>query len=217
MNNCGWILFSFSFWLGGYWYIIHKKDRDIIPALFDRNTEIQHSYLTFVLMIIFFITYPIFTYYNRIPTGTESCSKDFANILWDIVRAGNCILICCWNGGLLMHLKLCNWIQYRLNLWNNKIVNVNEIFAPNEFENELETIRKIIHRLGKYLVILNFSCLLYLALDIIIVINLFENDHCDLKFYCSWSEIYFSLYKIVFLVVANWVAAKVTKKNKNFY
>jgi len=165
-------------------------------------------------LFLFFFTYPILTYYNRIPTGTESCSKDVANILWDIVRAGNCILILCWNGSLLIHLKLCNWIRNKLKFWKAKITNANEIFKPDEFEDELETFRKIIRRLGKYLVVLNFACLIYLALDVIIVITLFENGHCDLKFYCSWSEIYFSAYKVLFLLVANWVAAKITKEEQ---
>jgi len=140
------------------------------------------------------MTYVYVTYADTNPNTT--CDDNLATILWNIVCVGSCFFICCWNALLLIHIKLCGQVKNELQDLINTMKD--SIFSPKNFQIRFEKNQKIIQLLGYYLLLLNFFCITYVAGDVVLITALFQYGYCEKNSYCSWVEIYFATYKIVF-------------------
>jgi len=55
--------------------------------------------------------------------NTSTCSEKVSNILWIIENVCSVVFAYCWVILLLIHIKICNEINYDLNEWIDKIEN----------------------------------------------------------------------------------------------
>jgi len=211
-------LLSLAFWSLSCYWIVHlplkgrKENERKLSIMFESIYSIYYPIppLVPICLILFLFSYLfaiIFTDYGD--TKLIPTSLSFIVYIADLLGAVN------WTTLLLIHLKLCYQIKHDFETWINQIND--STFSITQFFISFEMIQQIISYLGFYLTLLNFGCITFISVYVILFLQASLQKSCATIFICSISEMYFTCYKILFLLAANWAAANVTRSAQSLF
>jgi len=211
-NNILWYIFSFIFWIFGY-YWTNSRNCPLQNYIFSSySTPSIAIFIGFFLFIITYLIFALLLLWNDSFSAFHCTAfpPSISKIVFYTHVFGSFIFSLTWGIILLIFIALCTRIKQNWKHWKTEIQNeIQTTFNKQQFKKDYEESKEITHYLSFFLLCLNFHCITYISVGATLIFIEFRDNRCGTVF-CTPTRIWYVIYKIFFFFIANWMAAEVT-------